>query len=122
MRKRAALFVAFGLLLGISGLCHAAYIVRVRTQCPAASYLPQRTINRQKKFKNISDKVGEPCKHYKNVDILQSQNTGRIWPKQRRKLLHKIVSELERSIKSFPSINKKRKAINNLEKRISYLE
>ncbi len=128
MRKQATLFVAFGLLLAASGLCDAQYVVRLKKQSPATSYLPSESylpskiIRHQKEFKKICNKAGKPCKHYGSIKLLESQNTGRLWPKTRRKLTHKVLDQLENEMKSFPSAKRKRKAIKNLEKRISYFE
>lgn len=123
MRKKLHSLLFFAFLYGAVSYSKALYVVRVSKQPRLASYLPHSTHYKRDKFKKYCMKTKlNQCKRCCSIPLLRSQNSGNMWPTERRKLIRRILEKVEDDIRNFPSCFRKKKAIQNLQDRISHFK
>ncbi len=102
-------------------LCHALYVVRVENSDPLTYLDPIKMQKKQMIFQRICSQ--KPiCREYGSPKLMESLDTGRIRPKQRRKIRHQTLDKIQQQVDIFPSPELKQYAIKNINKRIITLK
>ncbi len=81
--------------------------------------MPPEIQKYQQAFKKSCKKSELGCKEYGSSSLVSDQNTGRLRPKQRMRIMHTSLDAIKEKLEAFPSPDRKRKAMENIANRMA---